>query len=495
MNNLYTEPENSSLHEAMSIRNIVKLGAMCTGWAVAATIGYETMMTGTQVELPNAGYMEPAQNFMTNLDVFIGVPGAVGLCTATAILVKNKVDSQFGSNETKERSKMIDTLSSRDLVSSGTVVSFGEKFMRRVGSGKLPVIASAAATVACLVSMTGNEIAEGPQRAIDSFIEYSEQNPDVLVVQDRNASPMSTSALSPQDAETLLEHAQAEDIPAFPVNKNLGNVTFFQESMFGGGVRVMATLAFGVPVTKDSPLYWDGKGCNGELPIYVDETADFIPAQGAQVNGMDVKIVGFKEGISAINRIGIIADERGLSCMNRNKNTHFVGLQTDPDTVEALLLANGLSDRAVVITLDRYKNNSESFWTKNSKPITNVVSLLAMIMAGAATGNSLRLRIEKSRREMAALLANGVKISTLQSIETLRVAKDTLVASVSGVIGSSAVAPFISSAVYGLQLHMSPRDVLVGAGAVVVGAGVSLYRAFGTPSRVIKIIDPSEATL
>jgi hypothetical protein len=483
-----------------------KAGALTAVVGATALIGAEIMTSNDLNRLfyqfPQMPYNETAQQVVSNLDIAVGVPGFVGLCITTGLIASNRLAAKFGGRQRAARAEMIHKLSSRELVASGRDKGRRTRSGNWLGTGRLPVITAAGVAVAALCNMIGNEITDGPQRPIDSIVsEVGADNFKSLIVQDVGANPMGDSAIGQEAIASILVEAEKAGVTAVPISKNLGTVQVEDSGIalpglatIGDGESTKATLAFGLPVERGSELAYEDKTCSQPLPVYVDNSAIFIPYNGTQLNGMYIQVVGEKSDISAMNRIGVVADAQGLACITKNANAHIIGLDTDPETAATILQTAAPNEVATVISLEDYKNNSREFWKGNSKPITNVVALLAMLMAGAATGGNLLLRVEKSRREMAALMASGVKAKTLRTVEALRVAKDTVVATASGVVGAAAVAPIISSAVFGLQLQLSPKDVLVGAGAAIIGAATSFARTFGSKKRILKAIDPSEAT-
>jgi hypothetical protein len=146
---------------------------------------------------------------------------------------------------------------------------------------------------------------------------------------------------------------------------------------------------------------------------------------------------------------------------------------------------------AVVVSRRRYISNSETFWTSNVKPITNILAVVSGLVALIAMAGSVNGRLLRNRREYAGKIAAGVSVRLLQSTELLRATKDGLVAAIVGTAVAFVVVPLTNVTEPGFGAGVSEKDVLVGCAVGLLGCvGGALIRT----ARLARAVDVAEST-
>lgn len=404
--------------------------------------------------------------------------GAIGLTTATvgrgALRIASNKDPRFHA---------IDLLSDRELTFS---VGRTPAFLRKVAAGRWPVMASAVVGLTALFGAIGNEIQDGPNRPIDAVVRMFPGGEDAsIIVQHADAMPMLDSDLSRDFTLRVVQEAEVNSISTTPFVVSLGHISSDDEVDKGE-----STLAYGLPVDPTSPVYWDGNmGCE-DIPIIIDTASGYeVGQKGLALQGSTVEIVGEATDMSAINRVGIIADIKAVqTCFEKSPNVSGIVLDSSKqDTQSIAELANaGINESMTAITVDDMRRNSEEFWQNNVKPLTNIFALVAGVVNYIAISINISDRLHRNRRELVTKLEEGVSPSVIGSMEMARNMKELPLATVLGTVASWAVSPFISLAVLGTQSSVGVREVLAGAGVVFGSSVIALAGKVGTQKRIFK---------
>jgi hypothetical protein len=217
----------------------------------------------------------------------------------------------------------------------------------------------------------------------------------------------------------------------------------------------------------------------------IDKAAHIPVGATVEINGITAKNVASTSGNSAMNRIGIVMDNKALeTCLEQDANAphHAITLETTPAKAQAILAeANKeLGAPAVIDSVKEYKQQSNNFWNANVKPITSLQEMAAAGMVLVALGGAMGERLLRNRAQWADKLANGVTTGQLRATELLRSAKDGTKAAVVGV--AAGVVPTIGASMLesGFQPGVGAKEALIGAGVgfagTVLGGASRLFR-------------------
>lgn len=460
------------------------------------TVGLWKLAEGSEASMamPVGPHVGAAQEAISHVDVPLALLGAAGVAGVTSSYALSFMQRK-GHGARSDEAKMVDRLSSRALVDTSAPNRF-----RKIRD-KLPSLLGALGVMAATTfNMVGTEISEGPQRpvatiaGIASETVFHGQPFDTLIVPERGANTMSSTSLSADASRQIMQAAIRDGVNAVPIGKDLGSI----RTPDG---KDWSSLTFGLPVQRGTNLEWDRrtKNCNNKegIPVVLDTTATFIPDTGATLNGVPIRVVGRQKGLSAINRVGGYMDMQALAACVTGDGLHAVALQGGDSVANKLIKDSRitvLDEPRAVISVDQYLENSQDFWIKNSKPLTNIIALISMGLISVAAASTLRQRIDQSKPELASLLANGVPAVSLRKLEAMRTVKKMVPTVVAGVISAAPTATAINSIIYGMQTSMTPKDALVGIGTAFSGAALGFWQVFGTKKRIIKSINPAETT-
>ena len=435
------------------------------GMAYGLSGGFEDVHVSQ--EMP---FSAEAQSVVNNIDTVLAVAGAIGIagCALTVGAVK------IGSRRS-DYLATIDRWSSQEMTDDGKrTTGFARTALRTVAAGGIPVVAILGSSLGGVMTGIGTEITEGPDRSLEALDAYAPGA--TYVTQSPYANPMMDQSLSSQYVDRLTATAAAHDISATAVTFNLSN--YVTES---GEVRSDIVMATAQP--EQSIIHFNGD-C-GEIPVLIDSAADLATGDTIDINNVPARVVGQVEGMSALNRIGIIADKAAVeTCIEKGNtaSTDFVVLGTeDRQLAEQIAQEAAPGNEAMaVISAEQYRENSREFWQSNVKPITNFIAVVSGGLAMVAVMGSVSERIQRNRREWAAKFAAGVSDNTMRATELLRGAKDGLVAATGGIAASVAVMPVFNVMASGLKAGIGVKEMLV-SGAIgtifpVAGAAIRSLR-------------------
>jgi len=487
--NYHIEPASPQLeleqHERAQRRAEIATIGVTGALALGLSYAIQRKSSISPLDLP---YIEPVMIAINGVDNALELAGTVGLPTAIAIVGLNKIRAL-----TKPKASLADQLSGGEMTAtnSNEDKKLRIPILRRLGTGKFPVVTFAAAAIASLTAAIGTEVTEGPSRPIYTIAQHTPGGVEgQLIVQNDGAMPMVQSVLSAELTRNIMQEAKNRGVNAALIAQNLGTITD------KGNNRT--SLTFGLPLPDNSPAQWSPEQTCEVLPLIIDEKAAISKgSQDIELQGATVKIVDTINDLSAINRIGAIADIDAVqTCLEKSNNAYAVALDADSEQVkEILTVANSeTQEQATVISFEKYQENSAAFWEKNVKPITNIIALMSGVMAFVSIGGNISLRIARNRRELGTLLASGVTEKYIRWVETLRALKDATTASVLGASAAVVTSSFVSMAVYGMKASVGVKEAMVGAGTVLIGSISAILARLGTSRKVQRSIDPSNST-
>lgn len=431
-------------------------------------------------------FVPVAQEVVESIDDVLSTAGSILLPLSVGAIAGAKIGGRYSP-----LLRSADLASSQELTDDGKRrVAAPRRFLRSVAAGSIPAIATTAVGVGSVMASVGEEISTGPSRPIETMFDSIPGDGELqVVVQDAAASPMLESNISRELTGRIVQEADARGVQATPVDLFLPSITYEELDL--------SALVVGSEQEQDSPLLHDTEalGCEG-IPIAVDSAADIPVSSTLEISGVPAVVVDERSGTSAINRIGVeVSREVYAACFEKNPQApdDMVVLSTDAQTAQEIFDAanEGLGEPATVISDNEYIQNSEDFWTANSKPVTNVLALMSTGLAFVSMAGIAGARMLRNRREWATKLAQGVSDNQLRLTELLRAVKDGTVASVVGVTGATLVAPAINFLESGLRVGMDFRSAMVGCAVGIIGSvGGTLHKVL----RPRKTIDPAEHT-
>lgn len=435
----------------------------------------------------DAPFIPVAQEAIEAVDSLMANAGAPLFVGAATTLAGAKIAGRWSPNI-----READRASSKELSDDGKRdPNAARRLLQNYAAGSVPVIASSAVALSAIMAGVGYEISEGPTRPIEYMIDsVPSDGPISIIVQDAAANPMVESKIT-SGANGLTERirnvAAESGILATPIDMNLAPMNY-------GGQKLTALVFAAEDVAGDSPLSYDpvAEGC-GTIPIAMDESARIPNGKKVRLNGYNAEVVSQIEGASAINRIGIkVAPEVLATCLDKNPQAphDFIVVTADVSKARDILSeANAeLDEPAAVITEQQFIKNSEDFWEANSKPITNVLTLMSTGVAVLSMAGINYARLLRNRRNWATNLAQGVTDSQLRMTELLRATKDGVVASVVGVAASFA-APAINFLESGLKVGVDYRTTMIGFTVGVFGSLSGTLIKVLRPRKVISIAE------
>lgn len=461
-------------------RSIVGFAFVVCGLAVGAGLLVGVLSHGT---FSRAFAFQPlAQRAIDRVQTGLTVAGAVLLPASLLLVGGAKLMARRNS-----LAAQMDSWSSYELTDLGERrPGATRRVLRALFAGGIPIIAAAGVCLAILTTSIGNEVSDGPNRPIEAVLQRLAPGNE-LIVGYAGAMPMVESDVSLHLARRVLVDAARHGVPAHLLRVDLGSL--------GVDGKALAALTIGIDVPRTSPLYWSsGAGCR-LVPAEVDQAAGTPVGSVFRDDGSLVRVVKTTSGVSAINRIGVVMDQHAVAtCLQKDPTApvHAVVLATNPGEAARLLrAADSNGETATVISAHQYLTNSETFWTANVKPITNILALVSGLVALVAMAGSVAGRILRNRRELAAKLAAGASSATLRGTEVLRAAKDGLIASILGTALALIIVPLTNATESGLQAGISRNDVLVGCAVGLLGClGGALLRT----ARFERAVNVKEST-
>lgn len=429
-------------------------------------------------------FSQVAQDVVEEVDTVLSYAGTALLPASVAAMAAAKIGSRYSP-----RLRAADKLSSKELSDDGkaNVRPLG-RTLRRYAAGGIPLVATGAVIVGADMAAVGSEIGTGPDRPIvNMFDSLPGEGPYSVVAQDGAADPMLQSYLSRPLVGQIMKTAEERGVSASPVDLFLPSISHDGQNF--------SSLVIAFPEKPGSELApADGSVNCEDVPVKVDKSAGIPVGDHIRINGVEATVVGENTGTSAINRIGVEMNREAVAeCLYNNPEMpdSMVILDTDQATAQDILsTANAeLHQTAAVITEKKYIGNSEDFWTANSKPVTNVLALMAAAMSFVSMDKIMESRMLRNRREWATKLAQGVGVNQLRMTELLRATKDGTVASVVGVVAATGLAPAINFLESGLRVGMDFRSAMVGCAVGILGSvGGTLHRVL-RPHKTINVAE------
>jgi hypothetical protein len=424
-------------------------------------------------------YLEPAQRAVNDVQGALEVTGAVSLALSAGVILGAKVGASLNPHI-----HSIDRWSSREM-SEDRLQPRRSPFKRALEAtfaGRVPVMASIGAGLAVFASSISGEVSNGPERPIEKAMSTLVPG-ESMVTNYAGAMPMVESSVSRGLADRILSIATAEKIRAGILDENLGQ-------MVKSG-QTLSDLSLGVSTPENSPTSFAvGSSCNS-IPIMIDRTAGVDVGQMVELNGINARVVGEIDGISATNRVGIVMDQEAMAtCLKKDpeSSVHSIVLDTSPEKTQQILdAANQDNEVSTVITKQHYLANSKEFWDSNVKPITSVLALFAGLFASAVSGSRMHESLVRHRREWAAKLGRGIGEGTIRATESLRVLKDGVLASVIGGSAAMFATPVVvNSLESGFQASVGLKELMVGSSVAIGGSLLGALKSLIHPKKIIR---------
>lgn len=438
------------------------VGIMADGAASHSTFSYSVPF------YPNA---QKAINSVDGILADIG-EGLVPLSFLTAGGLMVAASRKKGSAES------INNWSSTELSDDENKNTKRKQIMKHVAAGSIPVLASLGAGLATFSSSIGEAITNGPSRPIEALGNIAPGNS--WIVQDANAMPMVQSNLSANLVSSIIKTAKTENVKATPFNLNLGDFQYKGQNF--------TSLAIGIEASKSSPIYWnDSQGCN-TVPVSIDKVSAIPIDSTIKLDGVNANIVEETSNISAINRVGIVMDAEAMAtCINQEPNNmHAVVIDSSVAEAQKILgEANTNDEPATVITKQQYIKNSADFWRANVKPITNVLSLVSLGLAGVAMAGAAGARLYRNKRQWAQKLADGMSMNVIRSTELMRGVKEGIAASVIGVTGATLITPIVGIFESSFKPGAGYKEWFVGGAVGILGPVAGTLIKLIRPNKII----------
>jgi hypothetical protein len=441
------------------LRGLVGIGfvALAAGFA-SLIIGNLSPGTFTHV----LSYRPVVQHALNQVDRLLADAGEV--LVPLALLVVGGV-KLWGSRSAAVA--QMDAWSSRELTDLGRrSTTLRRRLLQAVAAGGVPIVAATGVGLAALTTSIGNEVSNGPNRPIAAVLARLAPGKE-MVVGYGAAMPMVESDISLALADRVLRNARQRNVPAHVLGLDLGTIVVKGQ--------LLTSLSIGVQVTSGSNLRWPASAGCRSIPVMIDQIAGVPVGASITNDGYTARVVAETSGISATNRIGLVMDEAAMAtCFKKDPTApvQAVVLAASPITADSILAAANLNrETAVVISARHYIANSQAFWTSNVKPITNLLALVAGMLALIAMAGTVSGRLLRNRREYAAKLAGGATSRALRATELLRATKDALVAAVLGTLLAAVLVPLTNALEPGFQAGLSLDDIMVGCAIGIIGCG------------------------
>lgn len=452
------------------------VGAVATS-ALVYPIVKET--ASSSVQLPELPFNEQAQYAIVHMGDALAATGGVGVSAAIGLTVANAVARRTKSDN--GRSGMIHGFAAR-----GYEVE-GRKWLSPLRRYIAPILIAGAGMSAGFNAIS-DEIENGPTRPIAAAFtqgfgkDITDPNKTNLIVAYEQANPMSDAYVPHNTGIDITERAKKLGIKITPFSVVRTALTYEEN----GKEKSKTVLGMGLPVVKGDALYAKPETCDQVYPVIADKLLPAGITKG-KISGRPVNIVDrTKEPTSAIERLTVFMSTDAAGCLNPTIGkaptgeflfTNFTsGILVNDNEARAKKLLEGIDEQLVVISADRYAQNSASFWEKNVKPLTNIISLLGVMLASFATAKNLTQRLSSGKKKIAGLMLNGEKMGTFRQIEALRASRQILGSTALGAAVAGGINTVAPSVVFGLQAHISPKDALVGAGVVTIGSILGLMK-------------------
>lgn len=472
-------------------QRLAGLGFIATGVSVAGVLA-----TGAVSKFrfdQTMPYIPELQNLVNATDTHLAKVGYVALPAAVIAIgaVKLGASTKHGI-KSKPKLATMDDWSSFELngdkrKSSNIAGRVGQTLLRRLVAGRVPIMASIGVGLAAFSTAIGTEVSEGPQRPIE--VALTNLTPgDTLITGFDGAMPMVNSRLTQDLTGRIAEVAQSQNVESHILDLDLGTLTTNGQSL--------SYLALATNMPKESPLTFDYNDCMKKpIPVGVDSTSGMKIGDSIKVSGFDANVTEIVDGVSAINRVGVVMDESSMKCEQKSEfgPVHAVVLDTSEEIANAILAkANTGSEAATVITKAHYLQNSESFWTSNVKPITSVLSLVSGVFSVVAMGSSMRENMMRSRRNWAQKSGRKLSNNMVRGTEALRALKNGVTATIVGNTGALILTPFVVNTLEsGFKAGVGIKELAVGS---AIGIGGSVIGAINSIIKPQKIIDTPRNT-
>lgn len=452
------------------------------GWVAVAGAGAVYSVASRwgwsgRVGIGNLPYTQQAADALNNLDTALAYAGAVGMGTALAAVGVTKI-----ATHRSPRWQAVDEYSSVELTTEGAHIPRGLR--RRVPFSTVPALA--AAMTSMFVGI-GYEIEHGPSRPIRAAAAYFPGGENTqLVVENKGAMPMVQSDITPALTKRVVAEAGRRHVLAVPFTQHL--ITFDKDG------QERTALAIGLPVTS-GPLNWQPKsGCNN-IPVAVDKISGAHVGDRVDVHGISGGVTELTQDQTATNRLGAVVDaDVAKACIQKNSNNYGVALDTTQgEAAEILAAANSVQpEAAATITFDQYVENSRSFWEKNVKPLTNLITAIATGLAFVSISRETSMRLLRTHKELASILLSSSSAFTVQAMETVRTLKKNINAAIVGATAPIAGISVVSSVVFGAQPGVGIKEALAGAGTVFVASFAALARSVFRTKSFVKGLSSAE---
>jgi hypothetical protein len=404
-------------------------------------------------------FSEAAQHAVESIDDGLVGVGEVGFPAALLVIGGVKVGARH-----RKSWRAIDRLSSNDM-NNGQVDENASSWRR--AAAKVSLISVAGAGLGALTAgSVGTEITDGPGRPAEGLSKLVPGNE--WAVQYLGTMPMTQSGIGQKMTSAIEQKANERGVRVHPFDLNLGVLDYKG--------KTLTDLVAGVEVPAGSPLKWEAsQGC-AVVPAMVDKAAGIPVGAELTANGVPIHVVAETTGMSAINRIGVVMDAKAeKACLKQDAEApnHAITMETDHATAVGIVneaKAEAGNQPIAVESKQEYLEDSKDFWRANVKPITNILALASVTMAGVSMAGAMGSRLIRNRSGWATKLANGVTVNQLRATELLRSVKEGVVTSALGAALTFPGTMLVNTLESGLKTGVGFREVMIASSIGIVGA-------------------------
>lgn len=379
----------------------------------------------------------------------------------------------------------IDTLTAKET-GEGTNRNFLDKVKDRKNKTMTTGVklAFAATAIIGVSSSLEHEISNGPNRPVDKVIDAVTGEDDAqIILQADNNTFMDSSYVDADRAMKFVRETEDAGITAVPFGKELPNIDGKSGLVLTFPDEFFEKFA-GVEVES---------GCSNVVAVS-DEANSTPVGREISVNGESVEVVGKIQDAAQMNRdVAIMPQSQYETCVRgveESSDVFGVIVGGNDTVVQEVFNESELSDAAVIITEEKFRDNNREFWQKNGLPII----LQLMIYSGAfAAGAITEERLSSMRRnmqEIGILNAQGVSMSTIKAIERRRALRETAIAAAMAAPVMPVMAAVFNAAEFGLKVGVGLREVLVGYSLTL---GAKLWGGQRAGKKFDKDLDLSKA--
>lgn len=354
---------------------------------------------------------------------------------------------------------------------------------------------TALATTVFVTATAGieHEVSQGPERVLNrttSLLSPNDDNPHIFV-QNKGAMFMNNSYIDRGLADRFAAIATEQGISVVPFNRELVDIRN------KGGTASKTSLVLGVPAHTFNTLSGSTEASNEvdctKMSVIADRAVGANIGDTITLNDQLAEVVGVTDGISSMNRVGVIGKEKEVaSCLQRSQSAPYYGMVIggDKTQIQELATQEGLHEEGVTLTSKELAQNNRRFWQANGTPILLQMTGYILGFGLIANRNERRATFERDKKELGMMRALGVSIKDLRAVESLRALRESASAAILAGPLAVGLATVVNAAEHGLRVGISAREVAVGFTVTLAAKLFGTHRAI---SRFAKRSTPYEA--